>query len=181
METRIVSKSNPRKATVRLCVTAMLMALNIVLSMSIFAIPVLGGKVYVNDIVIVLAALLLNPAEAFVVGGVGAFIGDLLFYPAPMFVSLVTRGLQAFLVSYISHKALQSKPKLASVVAVAVGAVINVLGYTLGKIFVYSTFEYAMVKLPYQILMAVVGGAIGYFLCCHCGIRSVFKKTVGEN
>ncbi len=52
-----------------------------------------------NDIVICTAAILLDPLGAFVVGGLGAFLGDMFFYPAPMFVSLVTHGLQAAVIS----------------------------------------------------------------------------------
>ena len=36
------------------------------------------------------AALSLDPLGAFLVGGVGAFLGDFFFYPLPMFVSLAT-------------------------------------------------------------------------------------------
>lgn len=72
----------------------------------------------------------------------------MLFYPAPMFVSLATHGLQAVVISLISHKTLKNRPQLASGIGVTVGAVIMVIGYTLGKTFVYSTFEYAMIKLP---------------------------------
>ena len=67
-----------------LTVTAMLMALNI--AMSSFSIPVPGGHLYLNDAVICTAAILLDPLGAFIVGGVGAFLGDFFFYPAPMFV-----------------------------------------------------------------------------------------------
>ena len=81
-----------------LTVTAMLMALNIV--MSSFSIPVPGGHLYLNDAVICTAAILLDPLGAFLVGGVGAFLGDFFFYPAPMFVSLATHGLQAVVVSW---------------------------------------------------------------------------------
>ena len=76
-----------------LTVTAMLMALNI--AMSSFSIPVPGGHLYLNDAVICTAGILLDPFGAFAVGGIGAFLGDFFFYPAPMFVSLATHGLQA--------------------------------------------------------------------------------------
>ena len=69
------------------------MAMNVALSS--FGVPVPGGHLYLNDIVICLAAILFDPVAAFMVGGVGAFLGDLFFYPTPMFVSLVTHGLQA--------------------------------------------------------------------------------------
>ena len=165
-----------RAVTVRLTVTALLMAMNIVLSS--FSIPVPGGHLYLNDVVICLAAILLNPVEAFVVGGIGAFLGDFFFYPAPMFVSLVTHGLQAVVISLIAHRTLRHHPKLASIIGVAVGAVIMVVGYSLGRAYVYSTPEYALLKLPFQILQAAVGAVLGTFLCWRCGIHKLFDRTV---
>lgn len=41
---------------------------------------------------------------------------------------------------------------------------IAIAGYTLGKAYVYSTWEYAMLKLPFEILQAFIGSAIGLFL-----------------
>ena len=66
-----------------LTLTAMFMALNIV--MSSFGVPVPGGHFYLNDVIICTASILLDPFSAFIVGGLGAFIGDLIFYPTPMF------------------------------------------------------------------------------------------------
>ena len=163
---------------IRITITAVFMALNIV--MSSFGIPVPGGHLYLCDAVICLAAILLNPLEAFVVGGIGSFLGDLLFYPLPMFVSLVTHGLQAVVISLISHNTLKDRPKLASFIGVAVGAVIMVTGYTLGKIFVYSTLEYAIIKLPYEAAQAVLGAAVGMLLCWKCQVGSLFLKVTGQ-
>ncbi|MBR2671765.1 MAG: ECF transporter S component [Oscillospiraceae bacterium] len=154
--------------------TGILMAMNIVLSS--FGIPVPGGHLYLNDIIICAAALILGPFPAFMVGGVGAFIGDMLFYPAPMFVSLATHGLQAVVISLISHKLFQKKQLVSDITAVSVGAVIMVVGYTLGRAYVYSTPEYAMVKLPYQILQAVVGAIFGVFLCNSLNLRKMAFK-----
>ena len=63
-----------------LTITALFMALNII--MSSFGIPVPGGHLYLCDVIICTAALLLDPLAAFLVGGVGSFLGDMLFYPA---------------------------------------------------------------------------------------------------
>ena len=112
-------------------------------------------------IVICFAALIFDPFSAFIVGGVGAFFGDMLFYPAPMFVSLVTHGLQAVAISLIAGKKNELAPLWKAIVAVAVGAVIMVTGYSLGRAFIYSTPEYAIIKLPFQILQALVGAALG--------------------
>ena len=65
-----------------ICTTAIFMALNV--AMSSFGVPVPGGHLYMNDIIICTAAILLDPLAAFIVGGVGAFLGDLFFYPTPM-------------------------------------------------------------------------------------------------
>lgn len=155
-----------------LCTAAMFMALNI--AASSFGIPVPGGHVYMNDVVICVASILLDPWAAFMVGGVGAFLGDLLFYPAPMFVSLVTHGLQAIVISIFSQYILKKKPVLSSGIGVAFGAIIMVVGYSLGRAFIYSTPEYAIIKLPYQILQAVFGAGVGMFLCWKCGLHKMY-------
>ena len=164
--------------TVKMTVTALFMAMNIALSS--FGIPVPGGHLYLNDIVICLAAILMDPLQAFVVGGIGAFIGDFLFYPAPMFVSLVTHGLQAVIISLFSHRFLKNNPRLASGIGVAVGAVIMVVGYSLGRAFIYSTPEYALLKLPFQILQAVVGAIVGMLLCWKLGIHKLYTRITNS-
>ena len=70
MKTKITKK----KSLVWLCTTAMLMGLNV--AFSSFGIPVPGGHLYLNDIVICVASIILDPLGAFLVGGVGAFLGD---------------------------------------------------------------------------------------------------------
>ena len=149
--------------TKKIVITAMFMAMNVALSS--FGVPVPGGRIYLNDVAICFASLILDPICAFFVGGVGAFLGDLFFYPLPMFVSLVTHGVQAAVISLIAGGYKGERPKLwRASVAVLVGAVIMVSGYTLGKIYVYSTFEYAMIKLPYEILQALTGAVLGTVL-----------------
>ncbi len=166
------------KATLRLAVAAVFMAMTIVLSS--FSIPVPGGHLYLCDIPICLAAILLDPFSAFAVGGVGSFLGDLLFYPAPMFVSLVTHGLQAVVISLVSHRLLKHKPKLASGLGVSIGVVILVTGYTLGRAYVYSTPEYAVIKLPFELLQGLIGAVLGMLLCWRCGVRKLYQRMMGE-
>lgn len=168
------NKFNRSTAVRWMCTVAMLMALNVV--MSSFGVPVPGGRLYLNDIVICLAAILLDPLGAFLVGGVGAFLGDLFFYPTPMFVSLVTHGLQAVVISLFSRCTLKKHPVLASGIGVTVGAVIMVVGYSVGRAFIYSTPEYAWLKLPYQILQAVVGAVLGMVLCWKCGLHRLYNR-----
>lgn len=151
-----------------LTITALLMAINVVLSS--FSIPVPGGHLYLNDVVICTAAILLDPLGAFAVGGIGAFLGDFFFYPTPMFVSLVTHGLQAVVISLCAHRLSQERKALSAGVGVVLGAIIMVVGYSLGRAFLYSTVEYAILKLPFQILQAAVGAVAGMVLCFQGGL-----------
>lgn len=159
-----------------LTVTALFMAMNI--SLSSFGVPVPGGHFYLNDIVIAAAAILLDPLGAFMVGGVGAFLGDFFFYPAPMFVSLVTHGLQAVVISLCVGRASEDRKKSAAIVGVLLGGIIMVVGYSLGRAFLYSTPEYALLKLPYQILQAAVGAVAAVILCFRCGLRQQFHRIL---
>ena len=178
MSTAAYSHSIRRGSLIWLTMTALFMGMNIILSLSIFSVPVPGGHLYFCDVVINTAAVLLDPFAAFLVGGVGSFLGDFFFYPAPMFVSLVTHGLQAVVVSLISRRVLFGKQAASSVIAVIVGAVIMTVGYTLGRAYVYSTPEYAILKLPFEILQGGVGAVVAILLLYPMGLRKIFEKTV---
>ena len=167
-----------RRTAVWICSTALFMALNVALSS--FGVPVPGGHLYLNDIIICTAAILLDPIAAFAVGGIGAFLGDLFFYPTPMFVSLVTHGLQAVVISIFSHYVLKKHPAVSSGIGVTLGAVIMVVGYSLGRAFIYSTPEYAVLKLPYQILQAVVGAVFGMLLVWEFGVGKLYGKMIRQ-
>ncbi len=154
-----------------MAVTAVLMGMNVALSS--FGVPVPGGHLYLNDIVICTAGILLDPLGAFLVGGVGAFLGDFFFYPTPM----CTHGLQAIVISLIAHRMWKEKRAFAAAVAVSVGAVIMVVGYSLGRAFIYSTPEYALLKLPFQILQAVVGAVLAMILCFRFQVLKIFERS----
>ena len=143
----------------------MLMAVNI--AMSSFGIPVPGGHLYLNDDIICIAALLLDPLGAFCVGGIGAFLGDFFFYPAPMFVSLAVHGLQAVVISLVFNGAHRRFRGAAA--GVVLGILINVVGYSLGRALVYATPQAALLKLPFQIFQASFGAAVSLLLVFKTG------------
>lgn len=174
-ESVCLRKKNPTKW---LTAAAMLMALNIALSS--FGVPVPGGHLYLNDVVICTAAILLDPLGAFLVGGVGAFLGDFFFYPAPMFVSLATHGLQAVVISLCVRRAPPGRRLRAAAAGVSLGAVIMVAGYSLGRAFVYGTVEYAILKLPFQILQAVVGAVAGVLICFQGRLLAFWDKFAAK-
>ena len=160
----------------QLTICAMLMAMTVIMSASFMSVPVPGGHMYLNEVVIVIASVLLPPGYAFIVGGVGAFLGDLLFYPAPMFVSLVTHGVQALVISLFVHRIHRDKPVRGSLIGTVLGVVICVVGYTVGRAFLYSTPEYAIMKLPFQILQSVAGSGLGLLLCWKAGVVKIYHR-----
>lgn len=151
-----------RKPVLWLTMTALFMAMVVVLSMSALSIPVPGGHLYFNDVVIDTAAMLMDPLSAFIACGVGAFLGDLLFYPAPMFVSLITHGLQALVISLLCRK-LRMKQPLACAIAVLAGAIVMVVGYFLLEWALYGVASAAAAIGP-NVVQGIAGVLIG-MLC----------------
>lgn len=161
----------------------MFMAINV--AVSSFGIPVPGGSFYLCDVVICTAAILLNPISAFIVGGVGAFIGDLFFYPTAMFVSLIVHGLQAFAISLASHGFNSSRQRVggrrqftASLIGVIIGSIIMVVGYTLGSAFIYSTPAYAIINIPYEILQSEIGAVASLLICYKFGLIGIYDRMI---
>jgi uncharacterized membrane protein len=95
-----------------------------------------------------------------------------------MFVSLVVHGLQAYVISYCAHNTFKNKPFLGALLGVSLGVIIMVTGYTLGKIYVYSTFEYAMIKLPFEIMQGMIGAVCGLFLVFGKNLKTRFSKSI---
>ena len=162
----------------KICYVAVFTAMNVMLSSLGIKVP--GGNLYLNDIVICFAALVLDPFSAFVVGGVGAFLGDLIFYPLPMFVSLFTHGFQAVAISLIVAKKDGIKPIFRVLIALFVGIIIMVGGYTLGKTFVYSTWETAVLKLPYEFAQAGIGAVVAFILYYKTPLPSFILKNLSK-
>lgn len=152
--------------------TGLFMAMTV--AFSSFGIPVPGGHLYLCDIIICVASILLEPGYALIAAGFGSFLGDLFFYPTPMFVSLVTHGIQGAVISLIVRSLGKENAKLGAIIGVTVGAVVMVIGYTLGRAFIYATPEIALIKLPYEILQAAIGAVLGVILVFPLGMGKLF-------
>ena len=158
--------------------TALLMGMTILLSMSAFSIPVPGGHLYFCDAIINIAGVLLDPLGAFIVGGVGSFLGDFLFYPAPMFVSLVTHGLQAVVVSLVSHHLRARKRAFSSAIGITLGEIIMILGYTVGRAYVYATPAVSITKLPFECLQGAFGAVVSIILLYPMRLETTFHEMM---
>ena len=69
---------------------------------------------------------------------------------------------------------------LSSIIAVTAGAVIMVIGYTLGRAYIYSTPEYAVLKLPFEILQAGFGAAVSVILLYPMRLNSAFRRMIHD-
>ena len=154
----------------RLTISAFFMALVIILSSSLLSIPVPGGHFYFNGIIIFLVGLIFPPTEAVIIAGVGSFIGDFLFYPLPMWVTLVTHSLQV-------GGRLGKLSKSRAALGLLIGAIIDLVGYGLGRAFIYGTPAYAIMKIPFDIVAAILGLGVAYYIYFHTGFVKQFKKT----
>ena len=183
----------------KICYVALLTALNVVLAS--FSVPTpVGGHLYLVDLAVVFAGLVFDPISAFIAGGVGSLIGDAIFYPAAMFVSLFAHGLQAVAVSLIAGGFRKfsngeagkdgfknkSVPALWRIVlAGVVGCVIMAGGYALGHAYVYgSGWVTAIPKLPGNLLQSAVGAVLAPVLAYTTPLKKLFfvcgkKKAEG--
>ena len=55
-----------------------------------------------------------------------------------------------------------------------------VVGYSLGRAYIYSTPEYALAKLPSGILQAAVGAVAGMLICWKCGVAKLYQKHMAR-
>ena len=139
-----------------------------------FYVPVGPATLYLVDIAVCMAGILLNPFLAFIAGGFGAFIGDLLFYPKAMIVTLIVRTVQVVVISVFSHYILKNKPFISSLIGCIIGVIIMAVGYSYFAVLFYTSSEGPLAKLPLEVLQATVGVIIALPLCYHTGINRVF-------
>ena len=55
-----------------------------------------------------------------------------------------------------------------------------VVGYTLGRAYVYSTPAHSIAKLPFEILQAGFGAVFAMILCYPLRLRQLFNRVVGH-
>ena len=64
----------------------------------------------------------------------------------------------------------------ASVVGAVLGLIITVAGYSFGRAYIYGTPEYAVLKLPFQILQTFVGEGLALLLLWRAGLARLYEK-----
>ncbi len=141
------------------------------------------GNLYWCDAVIFLAAYLLDPLAAFITGGIGTFLYDVIHgNSAMMFASLIIHGLQAATVSALLHYVFPKKfkklePLWAGIASVVGGAVV-IAGYFILR---YYINEYELIACGYKavanVIQEIVGMAIGMTICYATTFKTQLKKN----
>ena len=72
------------------------------------------------------------------------------------------------------------KNLLLTFFGVFLGALIVVVGYSLGRAYIYSTPEYSLIKLPFEILQAGIGAILGAFIWKNRNMGDIIRKIISK-
>jgi len=101
-------------------------------------IPQTKGYFNLGDSMVYITAILFGPLVGSIAGGVGSMFGDIILgaFPYPP-GTLIVKGIEGFIVGYISHKSnpLEKWKRAWRLVTVALGVVLAFLIYELGSIY----------------------------------------------
>ncbi len=137
------------------------------------------GNLYWCDCMIFLAAFLLNPFSAFIAGGVGTFLYDVILgNAAMMFPSLIIHGLQAVVVSVLLHFVFPKKRKaLWAAVSSIFGALIVIGGYFILRYYING---YALAAAGYKAVANVIQEVVGISIALSIYCAASFKISRKE-
>ncbi|HAT54391.1 MAG TPA: ECF transporter S component [Lactobacillus sp.] len=146
----------------RLTVTAMLIALTVVISrIFIIPIPMTHGNINLSDAGILIAAMVFGPREGAIVGGLSGLLLDLLSgYGQYMFFSLIIHGLEGL----IAGKAHFKDTKKEKIIFLIVGLLTMVTGYFIADTILYSNVYTGLIGIPTNIVQGVLGAAVAWFV-----------------
>lgn len=160
--------------------TAMMTAL-VVATSYIPPLPVAPfGSIYWCDCMIFIAAYLLDPAAAFISGGIGTLLYDLIYGNTVMMVpSLLIHGLQGLVVSALIHYVLPKKPeKLWAVTASVAGALIVIGGYFILRVAIQEKgVSYALYRIVANICQETAGVVIAMLIVYTARLKEQLQKN----
>lgn len=160
-----------------MCVTAVFMALTAISGM--WSLPLGMAHIYLTDIFVCIAALLLPPGWSWIAGGIGAFLGDLIFYPPAMLVTLITRTVQCLVIGFIKGCLPRKHRLVRDALAVSAGVIIMVCGYSAGHMLTStSSWKTLLISyVPYQVIQAALGAVVAVFVTHAFHLEKRMRKT----
>ncbi len=156
--------------------TAMLTAL-VIATNFIPPIPSPAGRIYWVDGVVLTAAFLMDPLAAFIIGGVGSLLYDVIVASPLLVGSLFIHGLQGAIVSALVNYVFPKKrePLWAGISAV-IGAVEVIVGYLIAEGILYG-FPVAVAKIPRDIIQEIIGITFAMLVCYASTFKRQLKKS----
>lgn len=138
------------------------------------------GNLYWCDGVIFIAAYLIDPLAAFICGGIGTFLYDVIHgNSAMMFASLIIHGLQAAVVSALVHYVFPKKLEaLWAGIASVVGGLIVIAGYFTLR---YGINGYTLVASGYKAVANVIQEIVGIVIAMVICYATTFKQQLAKN
>ena len=118
----------------------------------------ISGYFNLGDGFILLFSSFLPPLPAFLVGGLGSSLADLIGYPVYFFPTLIIKGLEAIVVSCLFKK----YSKKAQIPAYVCGSVIMVFGYFVTKSILKGSVAVALTGIPGNLVQAGAGLVIAF-------------------
>ncbi len=150
-------------------------ALTIILTYLIkIPIPATGGYFNFGDICVMLSGLIFGPWVGLVAGGVGSMLADALGFPQFMFITLLAKGLEGFIVGIITNPRARTKRiERQDIIGTLIGGVPMILIYFLAEVPLFGIGA-ALVELPWNILQ--IGCAVAFALTAATTIRKQLNE-----
>lgn len=152
-------------------------------------VPVLLGKIYWCDFAIYMAAYLLDPVAALIVGGIGTTFFDLFGANGTQYnaiPSLLIHGLQGFVAAgglFLLRKFFQKsgdekKEWILALLASILPALIVIFGYFIKRL----TWEHVAVavafgKMPANVIQEIVGIVVAMLICYKLRLKEQLEKN----
>ena len=161
---------NKEKTIVQISLMA-IMATLVTVGTLIIRIPnLMGGYFNVGDVMIFVCALTFTPIISGFAGGIGSAIADIIGFPVFAIPTLIIKGLEGFIASFISNKKNVSRDVLEIVTA---GSEM-IIGYLLAELYLWG-LEGALAEVPGNIAQILIGGLVGI------PIAFILRRRLPEN
>lgn len=162
----------------KIALTGVLMAL-VIISILFIKIPTFNGYVHIADSFILVSGVL-GPFSAFIVGGVGALLSDIIVgYPAYAPWSLILHGFQGVIMALVLLKAKKMNYLLFFIAGSVISFFTVVLGYAIAEYVLFGTLATALSTIPFNIFQILVGSGIGTAL--YAVYKNFIEKRIAQN
>ncbi|MGI6113197.1 MAG: ECF transporter S component [Mahellales bacterium] len=147
------------KSTKLMIISALMIALVTVFTILIrIPIPGTQGYIHIGDVMIYSSSILLGNPAAFLVGGIGSAIADLLYFPHYALPTFIVKGIMGLITAWILYRA-KVIPSLGRIIiAMVAGGAWMCIGYFIYETIVYG-LAYGLAGIGFNILQAF-GGAV---------------------